>query len=84
MQNQIEAFSGNPNRIIVSSLGVSLFNAHWPTSNLRDRAYWFEFDSCGNLIDTDVPEHDDGNAAVALVNDCGEFFLNGTIPEWVQ
>ncbi len=53
-------------KVIVSRDEVANFNSRWPCSELRDsRAYWFEFDSDGDLIDTDVPEQDDGSAASA-------------------
>jgi hypothetical protein len=45
---------------------VAKFNASWPCSPLRDRSYWFEFAANGDLIDTDVPEQDEGDAALAL------------------
>lgn len=58
-------------KVRVSREGIAVFNARWPGSTLRDsRAYWFEFDESGDLIDTDVPEQDDGPAAVALAADC--------------
>ena len=40
---------------------------------LSDRPYWFEFDANGDLVDTDVPEHDDGPEAVALSQDAYAF-----------
>ena len=61
-------------KVIVSREEIALFNARWPDSTLRDsRAYWFEFDAIGNLIDTDCPEQDDGPAAAALADDCAEY-----------
>lgn len=61
------------------------FNASWPCSGLRGtRAYWFEFDSNGDLIDTDVPEQDDGSAAQAMVDDCKAWLFNDTAPEWSE
>ena len=63
-----------PRKVRISREGISLFNAYWPGSQLRPtRAYWFEFDDDGNLVDTDVPEHDDGEAAAALSRDCLEW-----------
>lgn len=56
-------------KVRLSREGVELFNARWPGSTLRDRSYWFEFDHTGDLVDTDVPEHDDGPAAAALSED---------------
>lgn len=58
-----------PRKVRFSVEEVDAFNSRWPCSSLRSRSYWFEFDSRGNLIDTDVPEHDDGPAAVALLED---------------
>ena len=49
------------------------FNRQWPCSELRERSYWFEFDPSGNLVDTDVPEQDDGGAALALSQDALEW-----------
>ena len=54
---------------------VDAFNSRWPCSNLRSRSYWFEFDkSDGDLVDTDVPEHDSGEAALALSQDAWKFY----------
>jgi hypothetical protein len=54
---------------------VYAFNEKWPCSTLRNRSYWFEFDARGDLVDTDVPEHDDGPAALVLSHDA-QTFLN--------
>lgn len=63
-----------PRKVRISREGVAVFNAYWPCSKLRPtRAYWFEFDDDGNLVDTDVPEHDDGPEAAALSADCLEW-----------
>jgi len=70
----MELFSGNRNKVIVSRSEVAEFNSQWPCSELRDRSYWFEFAPNGDLIDTDVPEHDDGAAALALSYDAQEFW----------
>lgn len=71
-------------KVFVTRAGVALFNARWPASGLRDsRAYWFEFDIEGHFVDSDVPECDDGPGAAAMANDCEQFFLDGTAPEWV-
>lgn len=60
----------NTRKVIVSREDVAHFNSRWPGSNLSpSRAYWFEFDTIGNLIDTDVPDHSDGPAAAALAQD---------------
>lgn len=73
-----------PRKVRVSSAGVALFNARWPGSSLRSsRAYWFEFDSGGDLIDTDCPERDDGPAAAALADDCKAWLQDDTAPEWL-
>jgi hypothetical protein len=72
-----------PNKVRVSQVGVALFNRQWPCSSLREsRSYWFEFDNSGDLIDTDVPEHDDGPAASAMADDC-KAWINGEEPEWL-
>lgn len=72
-----------PRKVRVSQVGVALFNARWPCSELRTtRAYWFEFDESGDLIDSDVPEHDDGSAAVAMAADCLAWLDEGESPEW--
>ena len=71
------------NKVRVTRSGVRCFNATWPCSELRDgRAYWFEFDSQGDLIDTDLPEQDDGPAAAALSDDCKAYLLNNVTPAW--
>jgi len=70
-------------KAIVSRDEVRLFNSRWPCSGLRDtRSYWFEFDTDGNLIDTDCPEQDDGGAATAMAADCALYLFDGTTPEW--
>lgn len=72
-------------KVIVSTLGVRLFNAQWPCSTLRDsRAYWFEFDASGDLVDTDCPEHDDGPAASAMADDCKAYLFDDITPQWAQ
>jgi len=71
-------------KIIVSRAGVAAFNATWPCSTLRPtRAYWFEFDAGGDLIDTDCPEQDDGPAASAMADDCRAYLFDGMPPSWV-
>ena len=71
------------NKIRVSRTGIALFNAQWPCSELRStRAYWFEFDNNGDLIDTDVPEQDDGGAALAMAEDCKNYLFDNTSPPW--
>lgn len=71
-------------KVMVDQVGIALFNARWPCSNLRTtRHYWFEFDSDGNLIDCDVPQHDDGDAAHALMEDCRAWLFDNVQPEWL-
>lgn len=73
-----------PGKVRVSREGVASFNRAWPCSTLRDaRAYWFEFDSTGDLVDTDCPEHDDGPAAVAMADDCKAWLFDDVQPEWI-
>ncbi len=70
-------------KVMVTREEVTAFNAAWPCSTLRDsRAYWFEFDQSGDLIDTDCPEQDDGPAASAMADDCRAFLVDGEAPEW--
>lgn len=70
-------------KVRASSRDVLAFNAQWPGSTLRaTRAYWFEFDERGDLVDTDCPEHDDGPAAAALADDCRAFLFDGTLPDY--
>lgn len=70
-------------KVVVSRDGVTSFNRAWPCSELRDsRAYWFEFDSSGDLVDTDLPESDDGSAAVAMSDDCRAFLFHNVRPDW--
>ena len=66
-------FSGNNRKVIVSREEVARFILSFPCSGLRPRSYWFEFDENGDLIDTDVPEHDDGPGASALADDAKQF-----------
>lgn len=64
---------------------IALFNAQWPCSTLRaTRSYWFEFDLKGDLVDTDVPEQDDGNAARALSDDAKAYLFDDVTPPWMQ
>lgn len=70
-------------KVRVSADGVAAFNRGWPCSTLRpSRAYWFQFDCEGSLIDSDVPDQDDGPAASAMAEDCQAFLDHGTLPEW--
>lgn len=78
-----ELFSGNRRRVIVSRAEVALFNARWPCSEMRtSRHYWFEFDANGDLVDSDVPDHDDGPAASAMADDCRAYLMDDEWPEW--
>ena len=73
------------NKIRISKEGIAAFNRVWPCSTLRSsRAYWFEFEDSGDLVDTDVPEHDDGPAASALADDAREFLFNSDLPSWAD
>ena len=75
----------NPRKVIVSRDGVWRFNSQWPCSELRtSRAYWFEFDTDGDLIDTDVPEQDDGSAASAMAEDCRAFWKDNITADWME
>lgn len=70
-------------KVRVSAEGVASFNRGWPCSNLRDRAYWFEFDRDGELSDTDVPHTDDGPEAIAMAADCLAWLDDDTNPDWM-
>lgn len=72
------------NKVRVSRDGMRLFNRGWPCSELSaHRAYWFEFDADGDLVDTDVPEHSDGSASLAMSEDCKQFLFENTLPQWL-
>jgi hypothetical protein len=78
----IHTFAGS-RKVNVTRAGIALFNAQWPCSELRpSRSYWFEFDTAGDLVDTDCPQHDDGPAASALADDCKAYLEDGAIPAW--
>ena len=73
-----------PRKVRVSKDGVRLFNNRWPCSELdARRAYWFEFDESQDLVDTDVPEHSDGGAAIAMSQDCQRWLFDNELPEWL-
>lgn len=73
----------SPGKVRVTPLGVRLFNATWRASKLDDRrAYWFEFDGLGDLVDTNVPEHSDGPEASALADDCKAWLFDNETPAW--
>lgn len=70
-------------KVIVSREEVAAFNSRWPCSTLRpSRAYWFEFEANGDLVDTDCPQHDDGPAALAMAEDCQRYLDDGIAPDW--
>lgn len=60
-------------KVIFSRDEVDAFRATWPGCKLQSRSYWFEFDAQGDLIDTDVPEQDDGPESVALSDDAKDW-----------
>ncbi|WP_425962623.1 hypothetical protein [Rhizobium nepotum] len=72
-------------KVIVSRNEIASFNSQWPCSELRSsRAYWFEFDTDGDLIDTDVPQQDDGSAASAMADDCRAYLFDDIQPDWAD
>lgn len=73
----------NTRKVFVSRDDIAAFNRQWPCSELRaTRAYWFEFDARGDLVDTDCPEQDDGAAASAVAADCKTFLETGALPDY--
>lgn len=75
----------NGSKVLVSREGVAAFNRIWPCSELRaSRAYWFEFDADGDLVDTDVPQQDDGGAAAAMSDDCKAYLFDDEQPAWLD
>ena len=72
-------------KVQVSRNGVYQFNRGWPCSELRStRSYWFEFDKFGDLVDTDLPKHDDGAAASAMAADAKAYLFNNVLPKWAR
>lgn len=72
-------------KVITTRDEVSAFNRAWPCSELRsERHYWFEFDASGDLIDTDVPEQDDGSAASAMADDCRRYLFDDVAADWMN
>lgn len=71
-------FSGNTNKVIVPTTEVDDFMASFPCSGLRSRSYWFEFEDNGDLIDTDVPDHEDGPGATALADDARTYWADNS------
>ena len=65
------------NKVRVSREEAAQFCASWPCCKLRDRSYWFEFAENGDLIDTDLPQRDDGPEATALSEDAYVFLTEG-------
>lgn len=83
MSGALTILSGNSRKVIVSAAGVASLNRGWPCSRLRStRAYWFEFDQSGDLIDSDLPHTDDGPEAAAMAADCQAWLDDGISPEW--
>jgi len=71
-------------KVFVSRGEVAEFNRRWRCSELRStRGYWFEFDADRDLIDTDLPEHDDGPAATAMADDCRAYLFDDRTPDWL-
>lgn len=71
-------------KVIVTRDEVAAFNRAWPCSKLRDRSYWFEFDMSGDLVDTDLPESDDGHEASAMAADCYQLLWDTTYADWMN
>lgn len=72
-------------KVFVTRYEVAAFNRTWPCSELRStRSYWFEFDARGDLVDTDLPEQDDGAAAAAMSEDCKKYLQDGELPDWAN
>lgn len=70
-------------KVRFSKEAVARFLARWPAHGMSEgRAYWFEFDSSGDLVCTDVPEHSDGAAASALADDAKAWLRERKTPEW--
>lgn len=69
-------------KVRFDTAAVNAFRAVWPCAELRSRSYWFQFDASGDLVDVDVPEHDDGTAAAALADDAKALLFDGTTPNW--
>lgn len=72
------------NTITVSLNDVVQFNRGWPCSELRSRSYWFEFDSCGDLVGTNVPHSHDGGAASAMAEGCRRYIETNSKPAWAS
>jgi hypothetical protein len=59
-------------RIYFSKREVIEWKRRWPVSGLKDKGYWFEFDTRGDLVDTNVSANEDGGGAAALASDAKE------------
>jgi hypothetical protein len=59
------------------------FISRWPCCRLTARPTWFEFSPDQDLIDHNIPEAEDGGAAVALSADAGCFAFDDIWPEWL-
>jgi hypothetical protein len=68
--------------VTVTEKEVARFKETWPCSGLHDKEYWFTFDADENLVDSNVGEDDDGDAARALSQDCQEYLFCQVMPVW--
>lgn len=72
-----------PRKVRVSRTGIALFNRQYPCSTLSvTRAYWFEFAEDGELINDDIPSHDECDETATLAADCLAWLDDGTSPDW--
>lgn len=75
-------FTAHNNVVTVHPASVAAFNKRWPCSPLNaDKAYTFTF-SGGCLVDTNVNEDEDGDAALALCGDAEQFLAHGVAPDY--
>lgn len=66
-----------PRKVRFAKEEIAAFNLSWPCSKLRStRAYWFEFATNGDLVDTDVPQQDDGDEALALSYEAWKWLID--------
>lgn len=73
-------------RVYYSEEDIRKFNAVWPCSPIIPmEGYFFEFDWRGDLVDSSIPEHMDGDAASALADDARAFITTtGALkPGWM-
>jgi hypothetical protein len=61
------------NKVRFTKEEVSNFIQSWPGVEDPQRSYWFEFDDNDDLVDTDVPNEQDGSWTVALAYDAKEW-----------